>query len=174
MFPFHGLVDAIGAELIRAVTGKLFTDAQIRSVSSHAVGKYFADLLPERSDKKSARERVDEARDHIAKASIIISTMQEELSAQTEQLEMLLSEVENKKKLAEKYEVLAKTNQEQFAALRSEMESALRKELIAQSEKGKVLRQVASVILWLVALVGGAALGTYFKEVLAWLRALVA
>lgn len=170
MLTFSGLFDAISTELVRAVTGKLFTEAQIRSVTSHAVRKYFAEYLPEASQDRAARERVEEAREHIAKASEIIAQMHIELGSQTEQLERLLTEVEEKKRLAERYETLAKTNQEQFAAFRAEMENALRQELIVQSEKGKRLRRVASAFLWLVTLVLGAALGTYFKEVFQWLR----
>ena len=54
------------------------------------------------------------------------------------------------------------------------MEGALRQELLAQSEKDKRLRRFASAILWLVTLVLDAALGTYFKEVVHWLRTIAA
>lgn len=170
MLPFSHIVDAISTELIRAVTGKLFTEDQIKTITSHAVGKYFAEYLPKPTEERAARERVEEARHHISEASRIITHMQAELGQQTEQLDKLIREVEEKKKLAERYETLAKTNQEQFAAFRVEMESALRQELITQSEKGKRLRRFASSFLWFVTLVLGAALGTYFKEVIAWLR----
>jgi|SRR5208283_3668720 len=165
------IVNAVSAELFRAITGKLFTEKQIRAVSSNAVGKYFVDWFPKVGADKTARERVEEARGHIASASAIITDMQTELSAQTGHLDNLLVEIEEKKKLAERYADLAATNQQQLAAFREEMEEVLRKELIAQSEKGKRLRQVVSVAIWLVTLVLGAALGTYFKEVSAWVVA---
>jgi hypothetical protein len=168
------LTTAISTEVIRAVTGRLFTDAQIRQVSTHAVGKYFADLLPEPADERAARERVEEARVHIAKASEIITQLQTELGSQTQQLDKVLAEIEEKKLLASRYEALAKTGQEQFAAFKSEMEAALRQELTTQSEQGRTLRRVASGLLWLVTLVLGAAFGSYFKEVLAWLRTIAA
>ena len=57
---------------------------------------------------------------------------------------------------------------------RSEMEEVLRKELVAQAEKGIRLRQAVSFAIWLFTLVLGAWLGTYFKEVLPWAKALVA
>lgn len=174
MYPFSALVDAVGTELIRTLTGKLFTESQIRSITTHAVGKYFAEWLPEPEKDKAARERVEEAQGHIAKASSIIAGMQQELAAQTEQLDKLLSEIEEKKKLADQYAQLGKTNQEQFSAFRKEMEEVLRQELIAQSEQGKRLRQAASTVIWLVTLVLGAALGTYFREVLTWLKIIVA
>lgn len=168
------LFNAIGAEAIRRITGRLFTEAQIRQVATHAVGQYFAELLPEPADDRAARQRVEEARGHIEQASAIISQLQSELGSQTQQLDKVLAEIEEKKQLAMKYEALAKTGQEQFAAFKSEMEDALRQELTAQSEKGKTVRRLASGLLWLITLVLGAALGTYFKEVLAWLRALAA
>ena len=95
-------------------------------------------------------------------------------SLQSAQLDKLLVEVEEKKRLAEKYGQLATTNQQQFAAFRSEIEEVLRKELMAQAEKGRRPRQVASFTIWLFTLVLGAWLGTYFKEVLAWAKALFA
>jgi ATP-dependent Lon protease len=166
------LFNAVSAEAIRTITGRLFTDAQIRQVVTHAVGKYFADLLPEPADERAARERVEEARNHIEQASTIISQLQSELGSQTQQLDRVLAEIEEKKRLAMKYEALAKTGQEQFAAFKSEMEGALRQELTAQSEKGKTVRRFASGFFWLVTLLLGAALGTYFKDLLEWLRAL--
>lgn len=49
------------------------------------------------------------------------------------------------------------------------MENALRKELTEQAEKGKRIRQVISFLFWVLTLILGAALGTYFKEIIAWL-----
>lgn len=167
------LFNAIGAELFKAVTGRLFTEEQIKAVSTNAVGKHFADFLPEPKDERASRERVEEARDHITKASQIIALLQSELGTQTEQLNAVLNELEEKKQLAQQYQTLATVGQEQFAALRVQMEGALRQELLAQSERGKRLRRIASAILWFVTLVLGAALGAYFKEVVQWLRPIV-
>jgi hypothetical protein len=100
--------------------------------------------------------------------------MQQELSQQSTHLDQLLVEVEEKKKLAEQYGHLVATNQQQFAANLAKMEEVLRKELVAQAEKGRRLRQAVSFAIWLFTLVLGAWLGTYFKEVLAWAKALVA
>ena len=144
MFGLNTLFHAIVIELIRAVTGRLFTEDQIHEVTTTAIGKYFADWFPEPADERAARERVEEARLHIQKASLIISGMQEELSQQTAQLDNLLDDVEEKKKLAERYGHLTATNREQFAALRAELEESLRKELVAQAEKGRRLRQAGS------------------------------
>jgi len=174
MLGFNTLINAVSTELIRAVTGKLFTEEQIRSVTSHAAGKYLADWLPEPGNEKAARERVEEARTHIATASAIITDMQTELNDQAAQLDKLLVEIMEKKKLAEQYAHLAATNHEQFSAFRMEIEYVLRQELIAQSDKGMLARKVASSTIWIVTLVLGAALGTYFKEVLAWLKIILA
>lgn len=168
------LITAVNTELIRAITGRLFTDDQIRQVASHAVGRYFADLLPEPADERAARERVEEAQLHIEKASGIIGQLQAELGTQTEQLNQVLAEIEEKKQLAMRYEALAKTGQEQFSAFKAEMETALRHELQNQSNRGKTLRRIASALLWFITLLFGAALGTYFKEVLAWLAKIAA
>ncbi|EKE25284.1 MAG: hypothetical protein ACD_5C00224G0002 [uncultured bacterium] len=158
----------ISSSVIRQLTGQLFTDTQLKSITTHAIGRYFSDWLPKPEEDKRARERVEEAREHIEKASSIISSMQSDLNSQTAQLDKLLIEIEEKKMLAERYEELAETSQEKFTAFRQEMEKALRKEIIAQSEQGKRVRQTASLIVWIFTLVLGAALGTYFKDVVSW------
>lgn len=167
------LYNAFSSEVVRTITGRLFSEEQVRTLTRSAIGKYLAEFLPEPADERTAKERVEEARLHIGKASQIIASMQGELSQQSTQLDKLLLEIEEKKKLAEKYGHLASTNQQLFAALRSEMEESLRKELVAQADKGRRLRQAASATLWLVTLILGAWLGTYFKEVSAWVRELL-
>jgi len=83
MFGIEIVTGAVAVELSRALTGRLFTDDQIRAVTKTAIGKYFADLLPEPEDKRTARARVEEARSHIGRASAIIAQMQQELSSQS-------------------------------------------------------------------------------------------
>ena len=63
--------------LTRAITGRLFSDEQIKSITSGAVGKYFADFFPTPKDEQEAREKVNAARKHIGAASAIILEMQE-------------------------------------------------------------------------------------------------
>ena len=164
----------VGTQLSRLATGRLLTESQIKTASSHAVGKYFTDFLPEPKDERSARERVQEAQTHISKATAIIGQLQAELGSQTQQLDSVLKELDEKKQLAQRYGVLASAGQEQFSAFRAEMESALRTELRTQSEKGRRLRRAASAVLWLVTLILGAALGTYFKALISWLGTIAA
>lgn len=169
---FSTFSGALLREVSRAFTGRLFTDEQIRSVTSTAIGRYFTDFLPEPADERAARERVEEAKIHIGKASSIVVQLQAELAQQSTQLDSLMAEIDEKKKLADRYAQLAATNQEQFAAMRAEIEEVLRKELVAQSEKGRRIRQVASFVVWAVTLILGAWLGTYFKEIMTWAREL--
>ncbi|MEM7245916.1 MAG: hypothetical protein AAF533_11265 [Acidobacteriota bacterium] len=157
--------------VVRVITGRLYTDEQIRAITSGAVGRYFAEFFPTPKDEFAARERADSARQHIEAASAIIRDMQEDLEAQDRELGKLLEEVEDKKQLADRYQALANTNREAFDAFRAEMEDALRKELRRQAENGKRLRQAVSAVLWLITLVLGAALGTYFKDIVAWVQA---
>lgn len=74
-----------------------------------------------------------------------------------------------KNKLADRYQTLTETNKETFEAFRQEMEEALRRELTEQANQDKRLRQIASSIIWLVTLIVGAALGAYFKDIVAWI-----
>lgn len=112
MFSLNKLINSIQIELIRFVTGRLFTKEQISQISSHAIGKYFAEYFPRPEREKRARERVEEAKEHIINASVIIAQMHSDLEQQTTQLDALLADIEEKKRLAEKYEELASTNQE--------------------------------------------------------------
>ncbi len=158
----------LAAVLTRAITGSLYTDDQIKSITKGATGKYLKEFFPETKDELDSKNRVDSARNHIEAASTIIRDMQEDLEAQDKQLSTLLETITEKKKLADRYQTLADTNQEAFNAFRLEMEEALRKELVEQTNTGKRIRQLATGIIWLVTLIAGAALSTYFKEVLAW------
>ncbi len=159
------------ASVVRAITGRLYTDEQIKSLTSGTVGKYFTEFFPTPKDELAAHERVEAARTHIAAASSIIRDMQDDLEAENRKLGELLEEVEQKKQLADRYQALAHTNREAFEAFHVEMEEALRKELQDQAEKGRRIRQIVSAVLWLVTLVVGAALGAYFKEIVAWFQA---
>lgn len=159
----------LAAVLTRAVTGALYTDEQIKSITKGATGKYLKEFFPVTKDEQDTQNRVDSARNHIEAASTIIRDMQEDLEVQDKQLSTLLETITEKKKLADRYQTLADTNKEAFDAFRLEMEEALRRELIEQTNTGKQLRQVATGIIWLLTLIAGAALSTYFKEILSWL-----
>lgn len=162
------LLTQIHAELIRSFTGQLFTKDQISQITSHAIGKHLSELFPRAEREMRARERVDEARQHINQASSIITDMQADLEHQSAQLDVLLGEIAEKKKLAEKYAELAQTNQDTFLAFKEEMGAALRAELLQQSEAGRALRRASSIVIWTISLFLGAALGAYFKEIIAW------
>lgn len=156
-------------ELVRLITGRLFTERQIRSITSHTVGRYLSDFFPEPEEEVKARARVEKAKQHIGEASAIIATMQSELVHQSAQLDELLEDIDRKRQLAERYDSLAQINEEKFSAFRAELEEALRQELRRQSEQGKVFRRVVSISVWLITLIFGAALGAYFKEIASWI-----
>lgn len=150
-------------ELSKLITGKLLTETQIQSVSKHIVGKYFTDWLPTPQKEAEAEERISAAKTHIAEATKIIVSLQDDLEKQANQLELLAKEIDEKKQVAERYAVLAKTNQDAFAAFKAEMEETVRKELTAQNEQGKALRRTVSFASWFISLVIGAALGALFQ-----------
>ncbi|PTP58487.1 hypothetical protein CWO01_22570 [Vibrio splendidus] len=168
------IFNQIYLELIRTVTGQLFTEKQVQLITKHAVGRHLAEFFSEDESEKNARERVEEARTHIAKAGDIISHMQTELELQTGQLDTLLSEIELKKEQAHKFAELAATNEAKFSAFKDQMAESLKAELVAQSNEGKNLRRAASAFIWLLTLVAGAALGTYFKVIVQWFGTLFA
>ena len=152
-------------EIIRLISGRLFSEKQIKNITSHTAGKYLAGFFPEPEEEKAARARAEEAKDYIAKASRIIHEMQSNLDVKTQNLDVLIEEIEKKKELAERYAILAETNKDQFYAFKQEIEETLREELIKQSSEGKGIRRFVSFIIWIGTLgLGGAA--SYYYETL--------
>lgn len=156
------------AALTRAITGSLYTDDQIKSITKGATGKYLKEFVPETREDTFSKNRAESARNHIEAASTIIRDMQEDLEAQDKQLCTILETINEKQKLADRYQTLADTNKEAFDAFRIEMEEALRKELVEQANNGKRTRQLVTFIIWLFTLIGGAVLSTYFKDIIVW------
>lgn len=155
-------------QIVRTLTGALYTDGEIKRITRGATGKYLEEFFPATKDEQDAQNRIMSARNHIEAAGTIIRDMQDDLEAQDRQLNELLSTIDEKKKLADRYQTLAATNKEAFKAFREEMENALRNELTEQANQGKNLRQIASAIIWIVTLIVGAALGSYFKDIVTW------
>ena len=168
------IIETVVIDLARAVTqivtGKFLTEEQIRLVSKNVVGAYFADWLPNPKDEVEAKQRVEQARLHITEASQIISSLQGDLDNQAKQLDQIIREIEEKKKVADHYAILAETNQKAFGAFKVEMEEAIRKQLQAEAEKGKRARQIVSFVIWFITLVLGAALGAYFIPLVEFFR----
>lgn len=164
MFDFTNSIAAqLLRELSKIITGKLFTEAQVRNITSNIVGQYFIDWFATPQKELEAEKRIANAKLHITEATKIITSLQGDLEKQATQLDVLVKKIEEKKRIAERYDVLVQTNQNTLAAFKAEMEETVRKELIAQAEKGKRLRRVASFIFWIITLVLGAALGAYLE-----------
>jgi hypothetical protein len=56
-----GLINQISAEiltsLVRSLTGRLYTEEQIKSVTSGTLGKYFTEFFPTPEDEIEAHEK---------------------------------------------------------------------------------------------------------------------
>lgn len=149
--------------LSRILTGKLLAPDQIQNISKNVVGKYFIDFLPSSKEEVEAEKRVEAARSHITEANRLISGLQTDLEEQAQRLNLIQKEILEKQELVNRYSTLAEAKQETVTAFKTEMEEAIRKELIAQSEKGKQLRRVLGILLWVVTLILGAFLGAYIQ-----------
>jgi len=165
-----GLQNELISTLSRVITGSLFTEKQIKGITIGVVGNYFGDFFPTPKSEQEAQYKVNKAQEHIAAASNIILEMQKNLDSQNKNLDQLLIEIEEKKKLAERYTELTKTDKKKLTAFREEMEDSLRKELNEQAAKGRRLRQIISFLIWLITLVAGAALGVYFTDIVRWFK----
>ncbi|MBU1041489.1 MAG: hypothetical protein KKF77_10370 [Proteobacteria bacterium] len=165
--------DALIRELSRAITGRLFSDDQIRSITKGTIGRLVSDYFPSSCDDKAAHDRVEEAKDHLNAANVILSSMQTELSTQVEKLNQVISDIDEKKKIAERYDAIAATNKDQVEAYKAELGEIIRAEIEIQSNKDRGLRRAVSVAVWVITLVAGATLGTYFKEIVVWVKSLM-
>ncbi|MBV8753411.1 MAG: hypothetical protein JO328_11195 [Hyphomicrobiales bacterium] len=172
-----GVINALSSEIsqqvVRAITGRMFTKEQIDTIVHNSIGKHFAEYFPTPGEEREAIERVAEAESHIVKATAIVAKLQADLNSRSVALRALLTDIDEKQKLAEHYATLATANEKQSAAIRLELEKAIRQELVAQANKGKRLRQAASFIVWSVTLVAGAALGAYFPIVVGFIGSLL-
>lgn len=83
--------------LLRNITGKLYTEDQIKRITSGATGKYLKEFFPKPQDEQDAAIRVESARIHIEAAGTIIRDMQEDLEVQDRRLSELMEKVEEKK-----------------------------------------------------------------------------
>lgn len=175
MFTTLNLISAeIVQSLSRLVTGKLLTERQIRGVTENVIGKHFIGFFPPPVEEVEAKRRVELAREHISAASTIILKLQHDLASQADELEKIAKEIEEKRSIADRYAALASANQRMVQAFRVEMEEAIREELVAQAKKGQGIRRALAFTGWLLTLILGAALGTYFEEAVEFLRALIA
>jgi hypothetical protein len=168
----NSLSAEISQQIIRAITGRLFTKEQIDAIVKNSIGKHFAEFFPTAEEEREAIQRVVEAEAHIAKATAIVVKLQADLNSRSAALRALLADIEDKQKLAEHYATLASANENQVTAIRAELEKAIRQELIAQANKGRRLRQSASFIVWALTLVAGAALGAYFLDIVEYIKSL--
>lgn len=178
------------SSLMDVLKGTLISDKQIKSISKKIIETYFGDFYPTPPQENDIKERIGEAQSHITQAGRIISDLQYELANQSEQLNKLLVEIDEKKSIADYYANLAETSKKEFEPLKTEIESAIKRQMLAEAEKNKVvfeqalqkqlkaeaekgkhLRRFASFIVWLVTLVLGAALGAYFIQIVGFIRA---
>lgn len=166
-----GLTTDVLRVISQLASSRLLTDEQIRNISHNVVGQYFSDWFATPARERETAEKVELAQKHIAEASDIISAIRADLDTQAEHLNLLVADIAAKKKDAEHYAALAKTNQETFAPFKVELERTIREQLIAQANKDKRLRQVVSSALWFFTLVAGAALGAYFVPLVAAVKA---
>ena len=112
---FTGIWTDLFRALVQVLTSRWLTDEQIRGISANVVGNYFSDWLPTPKAEREVSARVEAAQTHIAEASRIIAGLRTDLYGQAQHLNQLIADIEEKKKAAEHYAALARTNQEAFA-----------------------------------------------------------
>ncbi|MFT5646799.1 MAG: hypothetical protein ACI976_001484 [Aureispira sp.] len=164
------LSNEFGSQLFRLITGDLFTENQINKITSTTIGKHFADFFPEPKHNLEAKKRIEVAKEHIVSANEIILDIQSELNRQDKQLTELVSDIEEKKKLAQKYNELASISENKFALFKTEMEESLKEQLELKSKEGRRMRQFVQFFIWIITLILGAVLGTFFLDIIDFIK----
>jgi hypothetical protein len=169
---FRRVLEEVFNIILSAVSGSLFSATQIRSISVSAAGLGVRFVFPGGEVDENLGEKIEQARAHIASASGIVHELSEGLETRAKALDELIARVEEKKKEADHFSAIADANAATLAAFRSEIELAIRTELEARDKQGRLIRQLASAIVWIVTLILGAALGAYFLPIVAWAQSL--
>jgi hypothetical protein len=112
----------------------------------------------------ASEKKIIRARDYISRAENIIVDVKKEIEDENLKFVEVIEAIEEKKRLAERYVELAKTSEGQIAEFKDEMEKTLRKDLIKQTNSDNIIRQVVQIVLSLLILAGGIAIGYYLKE----------
>lgn len=152
--------------LSQQITGRILTEQQIQSITENVIGQYFSELLPTSKRDLESQERIAAAKTHIEEATVIISGLQKDLDHQIIQLDALSQEIDERKQDVEGYRRLSEVGQEGLFVLRKEMEESIRKELLAQAEKGKFARKVTWFSSLIIATLSGVILKIYLEPII--------
>jgi len=166
----ESFLQALFVALKEIVRGTPFSTAFLDGVSGN-----LADDLIQKMKARLAygdpRDKIMVAKRHMESAGAIFDELRADLDAQSKALDELVIKAEEKKKEADHYTRLASISEDAFSAYREEMERVIRVSLEEQAARGRRMRRIASGILTVTTLVVGAALGAYFKDIVAWMRA---
>lgn len=165
---FFNFIDALSVVIIRAITGLLLSDREVKEIAQEATEHLlrFDPFGPIRGTGDQPPEKIAIAQNHIRSASAIIGEIAGELEAQSIALENLTAEFESKRKVAAEYEQLAATNEAAAEAFTNQMRRSIATELEERSRKGRNMRRFTTLFIWFITLVSGAALGHYFSDIL--------
>lgn len=149
--------------LTRITTGVVLSQSQISKITKDLINNSLAMWLAAPAPSVRGEDRVAAARTHIDEASRMIAELKLDLEQQAAQLDAVGKEIEEKRTVAQHYAKLAETNQGAFAEFRLELENTLRTELETQAKKGRRVRRLVSIVIWIITLFLGAALGAYIQ-----------
>jgi hypothetical protein len=147
-----------------AATGRSVTSTTTEVISS-IISNYVTEKFGE--PRPSGTEKIAIAKRHMEKAGEILDEIRGDLASEAKKLEELSATVELKRLDVVRYDALAATNKETINAIRQELEIAIQAKLEEQARKGRRMRQAVAAFMWIITLIAGAALGTYFPRIVA-------
>jgi len=108
--------------------------------------------------------RVEMAADHLLKAGSLLSSLRTDLERQSQELANVQANIDKHKQDVEYWKKLADINKESAQVLTVELESALRRQIRQELDRGKNLRRVASAIGWIITLILGGIVGAMIQQ----------
>lgn len=121
-------------------------------------------LFPNKDQEDSIQIRTQEASNHLSEAARILGQLQSELNDRNQELQMLLTTINDRKDEASHYAELANVNKNTADAFRKETEKILREQLRIEFERDKTKRKIVSAIVWTITLLLGGIVGVLIQK----------
>ena len=142
--------------VIPAIATEILIDRVIKSLGDRQL------FTKEQDD--NIQLRAQEASNHLSEAGRILGQLQGELNTKNQELQSLLSTINDRKDEASHYEQLANLNKKTADAFTKEIEKRMREQIRIELERGKTKRKIISAIVWTITLILGGVVGVLFQK----------
>jgi len=152
----------IGSSTLSLWLPRGISDSVITNIASDVVIEFFEKrfLGLTKEEQDDVRKRAQIASQYLNEASKVLTELQVILNKRTQELDLLMSEIDTKRTEAEHWQDMASVNKELAQALTKEVQKQIRAEL----DRNKTRRQILAAILWIFTLIAGGVIGVLFQQ----------